>query len=337
MFDTVTSKFEHGPYFPKPQTKDSWETRSRDFFDSKLGTRITSISHTLSRPEARIAIFGDAGILTVEASLPKLLYGNNLATVNDATKALDRLRGFVTEYVDGDIPHLGEMDYLRVDFVHNFRLGSALPDYVRTLSKVSFLKHRRTTDVYGGVEWWSNNGRRIRAYDKHKEIFEKDKKRVPAARGVLRFEIQLRKKSGFLQRRQQNKKLTLQDVLKPEIAYCCLVETLNAMCLGIDFQTQDGARELLDRHFPYRKSTRLLGLVRRLETESMEGIRELSGRSTYYADKKELRGLGLWPPSVGPASLPALAMPPIKTLLSAGALPCDSINTNEGNTNAITG
>src|SRR5262249_15391378 len=135
MFDTVTGKFERGPYFPRPETKDSWETRSRDFFDSKLGTRMTSISHTLSRPEARIAIYGDGGILSVEASLPKLLYGNNLATVNDATEALDRLRGFVTENVEGDIPPLGEMDYLRVDFAHNFRLGSALPDYVRTLSK----------------------------------------------------------------------------------------------------------------------------------------------------------------------------------------------------------
>ena len=294
---------------------------------------MTSISHTLSRPEARIAIYGDGGILSVEASLPKLLYGNNLATVNDATEALDRLRGFVTEHVEGDLPPLGEMDYLRVDFAHNFRLGSALPDYVRTLSKVSYLKHRRTTDVYGGVEWWSNNGRRIRAYDKHKEIFEKDKKRVPAARGVLRFELQLRKKSGFLQRRQQNKKLTLEDVLRPEIAYCCLVETLNAMCLGVDFQTLDTARELLDRLFSYRKATRLYGLVHRFDQQSMEQIRELSGRSTYYADKKELRALGLWPPSAGRVSLPALAIPPLETLLSAGALPCDS--TNEGTTNAI--
>ncbi len=166
MFDTVKGKFEKGPYVPREHTKDSWVTRSRDYFDSKLGSRQTAISHTLSRPEARIAIFADSGGLTVEASLPKLLHGNNLMAVTHPEEALRRLGDFVTDHVDGEIPDLGEMDYQRVDYCHNFQLGSALPDYVSTLSKVSFLKHRRTTDGYGGVEWWSNNGRRIRAYDK---------------------------------------------------------------------------------------------------------------------------------------------------------------------------
>src|SRR6266436_6294677 len=270
MFDTVTGKFEKGPYLPRQQSKDSWETRTREFYDSKLGTRLTSVSHTLSRPEARIAIFGDSGILSVEASLPKIVHGNNLMPVNDTGEALRRLGDFVSTYVDGEIPELGEMDYLRVDYCHNFRLGSALPDYVHTLSKVSFLKHRRTTDGYGGGEWWSSNGRRIRAYDKYKEILEQDDKDIPQARGILRFEIQLRKKSGYLQRRQRNKKLKLNDVLKPEIAYCCLVETLNTMCLGLGFQAQDTALQIVDQNFSFRKATRLLGLIRRLETESME-------------------------------------------------------------------
>jgi len=329
MFDTVTGKFEHGPYFPKPQTKDSWETRSRDFFDSKLGTRMTSISHTLSRPEARIAIYGDSGILTVEASLPKLLYGNNLATVNDATEALDRLRGFVTEYVEGDIPHLGEMDYLRVDFCHNFQVGTALSDYVHTLTKVNFLKHRRTTDECGGVEWWNDNGRRIRVYDKYKEILEQDKKVVAQARGILRFEIQLRKKSEFLQRRQRNKKLKLEDVLKPGVAYGCLVETLDKMSLAVDFQAQDAARNILDAKFSFRKATRLLGILHRLETGTMDDLRHVTSRSAYYSDKKDLRVLGLWPPSAGPVTLPALEMPPLETILSAEATLCNSINTEE--------
>ena len=333
MFDTVTGKFERGPYYPRPETKDAWETRSRDFFDSKLGMRITSVGHTLNRPETRIAIFGDSAVLLVEASLPKLLHGNNLSTVNEPSEALHRLEEFIREYVEGDIPDVGEMDYQRVDYCHNFRLGSSLPNYVQTLSKVSFLKHRRTTDVHGGVEWWTENGRRIRAYDKYKEILEQDKKHTPEARGVLRFELQLRKKSGFLQRRQRNKKLTLQDVLKPEIGYCCLVETLNAMCLGIGFQTQDAAREILDRHFSYRKSTHLLGITRRLETESMEDIRQACKRSAFYSDKKDLRALGLWPPSAGPVSLPALAMPPLETILSAEADLCNS--TEKENTNAI--
>jgi hypothetical protein len=316
MFDTVTGKFEKGPYLPKQLTKDSWETRTRDFYDSKLGTRLTSVSHTLSRPEARIGIFGDSGILSVEASLPKLLHGNNLMPVNDTGEALRRLGDFVSTYVDGEIPELGEMDYLRVDYCHNFRLGSALPDYVHTLSKVTFLKHRRTTDGYGGVEWWSNNGRRIRAYDKYKELLENDEKDVPEARGVLRFEIQLRKKSGFLQRRQKTKHLKLQDVLKPEIAYCCLVETLNKMCVDLRFVTQAAARNVLDEHFSYRKATRLLGFLRRLDTGTMDDHRKLTSRSAFFSDKQDLKRLGLWPPSAVPSELPGLRLPSLEELLS---------------------
>jgi hypothetical protein len=303
MFDTVAGKFEMGPYFPKDESRNSWETRTREFFDAKLGTHQTATSRIFSRPEARIAIFGDGGILRLEASLPKLQL------------PLKRLHEFAADHVNGEIPELSGMDYLRVDYCHNFRVGTALPDYVNTLSEVSFLKHRRTTDGYGGVEWWSENGRRIRAYDNFKEILENDKKAIEEARGVLRFEIQLRKKSGFLQRRlhpmknsahlpwrRQNIKLTLQDVLKPEIAYCLLVETLNTMCL--EFQAQDVARQILDGSFRFSQSNRLLGLARRLETQSMDDIRRACGRSTYYSDKKELRALGLWPPSAGTVSPP---------------------------------
>jgi len=111
--------------------------------------------------------------------------------------ALARLREFVADHVSGEIPELSGMDYLRVDYCHNFQVGSALADYVHTLSQVSFLKHRRTTDGYGGVEWWSKNGRMIRAYDKFKEILEKDKKTVAEARGILRFEVEHKKSLDF--------------------------------------------------------------------------------------------------------------------------------------------
>jgi hypothetical protein len=198
MFDTVAGKFEKGPYFPKDESRNSWETRTRKFFDTKLNSWETATSHAFNRPEARVAIYGDGAILRVEASLPKLLYGNNLATVCDAELPLKRLHEFVSDHVNGEIPELGLMDYLRVDYAYNFHVGQSLADYVSTLGKLSFLKHRRTTDSYGGVEWWNDNGRRIQAYDKHKEIWENDKKKVAEALGVLRFELQLRKKSKYL-------------------------------------------------------------------------------------------------------------------------------------------
>jgi hypothetical protein len=79
MFDTVAGKFEKGPYFPKDESRNPWETYTHEFFDDKLGSLQKATSHAFNRPEARVAIQGDGGILRVEASLPKLLYGNNLA------------------------------------------------------------------------------------------------------------------------------------------------------------------------------------------------------------------------------------------------------------------
>jgi II/X family phage/plasmid replication protein len=108
------------------------------------------------------------------------------------------------------------------------------------------------------------------------------------------------------------------------------------MCLGIGFVAQDAARSILDEHFSYRKTTRLLGVLRRLQTETMEDLRRATSRSSYYSDKKDLRALGLWPPSAGSVSLPALEMPPLKSVLSAEATLCDSLNTEEANENAIT-
>jgi hypothetical protein len=315
MFDTVAGKFEKGPYFPKDESRNSWERRTREYYDTKLGSQQTSTVHTFNRPEARVAIYGDGAILQVEASLPKLLYGNNLATVCDAELPLKRLHEFVSDHVNGEIPELGLMDYLRVDYAYNFHVGKLLANYVSTLSGLSFLKHRRTTDGYGGVEWWSNNGRRIRAYDKYKEILENDKKKVPEALGVLRFEIQLRKKSRYLERRLRKKKLTLQDVLRLEIGYCNLVEVLDKMSLSTEFLARDAALSVLDANFSHRKATRYAGLLRRLETGTMENLKHFTSRSTYYSDKGELSRLGLWPPSAGSVSLPALAMPPLEEFL----------------------
>jgi len=60
----------------------------------------------------------------------------------------------------------------------------------------------------------------------------------------------------------------------------------------------------------------------------MQGLRTISARSTYYADKRDLRGLGLWPPSANEKELPGLLMPPLDELLA-------SLSTEGEQTDAI--
>ena len=315
MFDTVAGILENGPYCPKDASRNSWEGRMRDYFDDTDNCRRTSVSQMLNRPEARIMIYGDGGGIRIESSLPKLLYGNNLSSVAHAQPALKRLREFTLDYVSGDLPDLDEMRYTRVDYCHNFSLGDLLPDYVATLSKVCYLTHRRTTNGSGGVEWW-NGGRRVRVYDKYREILEREKKAVPIAKGTLRFEHQIRKQSGLLERRLKAESLKFSDVLTPALAYKCLEETLHKMCLDTVFLARDAARNVLDSVFSYQKATRLLGVIQRLMTGTIEEIKLLSSRSIFYADKGELKRLGLWPPSAASVDLPGLRLPPLEQLPS---------------------
>jgi len=135
-------------------------------------------------------------------------------------RSIKRLREFTLDYVSGDLPDLDDMRYTRVDYCHNFALGDLLADYVATLSRVCYLTHRRTTNGSGGVEWW-NGGRRVRVYDKHREILEKEKKAVPIAKGTLRLEHQIRKQSGLLERQLKDR---VSHVFECPDPYACLQE-----------------------------------------------------------------------------------------------------------------
>src|SRR5262249_26692205 len=112
MFDTLAAKFEKGPYVPKDASRNAWETRKHERFDTRLRTRIESVVHILNLDQVRIAIMGDGGMLRFEASLPKLLYGNNLASLVAAERGLPVLREYLLDYVDGELPELGEADYM---------------------------------------------------------------------------------------------------------------------------------------------------------------------------------------------------------------------------------
>jgi hypothetical protein len=277
--------------------------------------RRLSIAHYLNRSEARIAISSNGGVLSVESSLPKLVQGNNFQTVHDPTPALERLQEFLADYVDGPIPKIEEMPFSRIDYCHNFQVGPSLPDYVHTLSQVPFLKHRASIDGYDGVEWWGKNGRRVRIYDKYHEILEKEKVPIAEARGVLRFEVEIRRKARFLQRRLSKNNPILSEVLDPRRAYVTLAETLNKMCLDHRFLPLDRARQIIDENFSPRVGTMLLGFLRRLESQKMEELKERLPRSTFYLNRQRLRQLGLWPPAISSHELPGLWLPPIEEVI----------------------
>jgi hypothetical protein len=316
MFDTIGVREQSAESFkPKDASRNAWQSWSHEYTDPKTLERRVSVKQTLNRSEARIAISGLANVLSVESSLPKLVFGNNLQTLSDPKPALELLNEFLRDYVDGPFPKVENMPFSRVDYCHNFSVGDLLPDYIRTLSQIPFLKHRAAIDGYQGVEWWGKNGRRIRAYDKYQEILAHDRLKIPEARGNLRYEVEIRSKAGFLQRRVKKGKLTLSDVLDPTRAHVTLVETLNKMCFDYRFLPLDEARLVIDKNFSPRMATMLLGFLRRFESQKMEELRDVFPPSTLYRYRQKLREVGLYPPAVGKQELPGLQLPPMNEML----------------------
>jgi hypothetical protein len=100
------------------------------------------------------------------------------------------------------------------------------------------------------------------------------------------------------------------------------------MCLDLRFVTQDAARNILDQNFSYPRASRLLGVLRRFESGTMDDLKKGASRSSFFSDKHALKALGLWPPSASPIELPGLQLPPLEELLSDRIVSVSSVLTD---------
>jgi hypothetical protein len=323
MFDTIVVRCEKGPFKPRNATRSQWQAMTYHEFDPQTNSFRQSLVHRLRLPELRIHIVANGRGVKIESSLPKLMYGNNLSRLSNPGPALKRLREVALDYIAGPLPDLSDTQCARIDYCHNFSVGSALQDYLRTFSHIPFLATRCTYGRTNGVEWRNDNGRKISLYDKHREILENDNRDIPEALGILRFEIQILNKSRYFQRRLRTKRLRTGDALNPELAFRCLVETLDNLGLRSKFAAPDAARLILDNgQFSFHRATYLLGLCRRLETQGIDEIKERVSRSTFFNDKSVLRPMGLFPPSGLRTELPGLQLPTFKSLLRDRVVAC---------------
>jgi len=316
VIDTIKLRVANGLFQPKDASTYPWKSAIYSDPDLKTGETRRNTVQSLTHDGVTVGIHNSGRLLTMEASLPKLMYGNNLSRVSRPTMALRRLRELVRDLVTGPIPGLADSECLRVDFCYNFFVGDQLPDYLAAISK---LPHSRQRFVYNGarsIEWSSNNGRRIILYDKDLEMQHNDRIAAPEAKGILRFEVQIRKKSGFLQRRLNTQYLVTGDVVSAAVAYACLGETVAAIGMDRTFKPADIARSVLARNFSGSTVNRLLGLHHRLQTEPLETVKRSMGRSTFFEGLRQLKRVGLWPVSMSSVELSPLKLPPIGELIS---------------------
>ncbi|MNW46862.1 hypothetical protein D3C74_241760 [compost metagenome] len=130
--------------------------------------------------------------LSIQVSIPKLLYGNNvtLTTEQDILDFFSSVQRRIGELFTIYIPH-SEWLVTRSDVCWNFQVGKNVRDYIRMLSKQKLAF--KTTKSYNQdqtVEFY-NKSSRIMFYDKHEQL---QTEKVSAdlldhSKGILRLEI----------------------------------------------------------------------------------------------------------------------------------------------------
>ncbi|MEF2245380.1 hypothetical protein [Paenibacillus sp. IITD108] len=190
MFDTVVIKAR--PIHLESEALLSTENcKSVTFLNKETGvlqTRYEIYDEQLSY----IKYLDGSQTLSIQVSIPKLLYGNNVTLINqqDIPRFFERVQERIYQLFSIKIPH-SEWSISRADICWNFQAGKDVGEYVRMLSKQKLaFKNTRSFNQDQTVEFF-NKSSRIIFYDKQRQM-QKEKalpEIVEQSKGILRLEI----------------------------------------------------------------------------------------------------------------------------------------------------
>lgn len=130
--------------------------------------------------------------LTIQVSIPKLLYGNNVKAIeqSDILIFFQRVQERLLQLFGIHIAH-EDWRITRLDVCSNFNVGNQTGEYVRQLSKGKMpYKDTRNYNHDETVEFF-NKSSRVMLYDKYKQCrrIKEKKEIVEQSKGILRLEI----------------------------------------------------------------------------------------------------------------------------------------------------
>ena len=259
------------------------------------------------------------GTVKFETSLPKAVptgsgepRGENVSLLasEGVIPCLDRVSSFLCDRC-GDVPAAGDFKVRgRLDAVFSWDArvnGQDLtPYYLHALRNVVVPRHTtQVVDREATLYWW-NGSRRVRMYDKYRES------KLDAAKGQLRFEVQLNHAKGELEKLGYLGDAMLKNVLNWDNASRVLDEYLNQIAGGLVIASGD--QVLLDLLKVYKpsKALRLYGWMNAMQRFARRDI-ERMGMSRWTARRVERdvteAGLAGFSPDDGPSVLPPLRLP----------------------------
>ncbi|MDQ8734833.1 hypothetical protein [Paenibacillus sp. LHD-38] len=190
MFDTVVIKAR--PIHLESEALLSMENcKSVTFLNKETGVLQTRYE-IYDKQLSYIKYLDGSQTLSIQVSIPKLLYGNNvtLITEDDIPSFFESVQQRIHQLFSISIPH-SEWSISRADICWNFQAGKDVGEYVRMLSKQKLaFKNTRSYNQDQTVEF-SNKSSRIIFYDKQRQI-QKEKatpELVEKSKGILRLEI----------------------------------------------------------------------------------------------------------------------------------------------------
>jgi hypothetical protein len=209
MLDTIRVKY---PIDPNDEQLKRWTTRitRTETGERKVFIYNPVVDETTLRFTYYPVDYSGKPMLTLECSLPKLIFDNNYQMLGSIDGTI-KIANMLLE----DVPHIPKLDLaegilIRLDICYNHQVGDAVDDYIRAIGNLEY-PHRRTKHhKHEGVEFRAKH-KTTKFYNKeHESGFQE-------AHGILRQEITMLKGKD-IQQFLQKPKPTLLDVDYEQVA-----------------------------------------------------------------------------------------------------------------------
>ena len=208
MLDTIRVKYPIIPTGEQLQILDSYREYSSNCERESL-ISITLLLRALklcSNIPITLLGYDDYPMLTLEASLPKLIYGNNFQILSNIDGAIKECNVKLYDVPNAPKLDLAEGILLRLDPCYNHQVGDAVQDYINAISHLNFPHHKLYPHLGEGVEFRIKHIT-VKFYDKE------HKSGMPEAHGLLRQETTILT-GKVIQKLLGKKRPTLLDVSK---------------------------------------------------------------------------------------------------------------------------
>jgi len=242
MLDTIRVKYSISP---DPEQLKHWihkitttETGSRDTY--LYNPKVTENEIMLKYTYLPVDYTGKP-ILTLEFSLPKLLYGNNYQMLGSIDGTIKLANMYLAIVPNAPILDLAEGILIRLDMCYNHQIGEAVDDYIKAIGNLDY-PHRMTKyHRYQGVEFKAKHIT-TKFYNKQNES------NCQEAFGILRQEATLLEPKD-IQKLLDNRKPTLLDVSRDLVANYLKEDLKKLSLLDNSISTRNTALKMLcDAH-----------------------------------------------------------------------------------------